>query len=200
MNYRRLRGTYAKPARGEWPAPDFVPRPRRTPLLAWALLGAGVLALVVAALDGWEVTRAQAQARQSLARWETELRPQRAPAGRVVAAAPSDAAASAAQTLVRQLAHPWLTLFQATESETSSGVRWLRLQHGAERGDVRLEGVATDLAALLRCLNALSGAEGWHEVSLQRVEAGSAATPGAPLRFEVKARHGAPQAMAGRRP
>ena len=77
-----------------------------------------------------------------------------------------------------------------------------RLEHEAESGAVRLEGVANDLTALLLSLDGLSRATGWHDVSLLRVDAGAAGpnvSPG-PLRFELRARHAEAGAVVGARP
>ena len=116
----------------------------------------------------------------------------RAVAAPVSTSAQTELGATAARALVRHLAYPWQTLFQATEADASPGVRWLRLEHDGERGAVRMEGEANDLAALLRCLDVLSAAADWHEVSLVRVDAGPAGSGGraGPLRFELRARHG----------
>lgn len=199
MKHQRFRSASARRPSDLWPAPDFLPRPRRTPWLAWLLLAVGSMAGVLAGSDWWETRSAVQQAQQRLVRWQNELRPMRAVAAPVTTLPQAEAAAVAAQALARRLEHPWLTLFQATELEAAPGVRWLRLEHDAERGSVRIEGVAADLAALLRCLDMLSGAAGWHEVSLLRVDAGPVGSggPAGPLRFELRARHGAGDAVAG---
>ena len=192
MRQQRFRSASARRASAAWPAPDFLPLRQRRPWLAWVLLGAGVLALATAGMEWWATRQAVEQAQERLARWQQALRPVRAAATRVDTAPPAEGAATAAQALTRRLDHPWLTLFRATETEASPGVRWLRLEHDAERGAVRMEGVAADLAALLRCLDTLSRAAGWREVSLLRVDAGAAGagSPPGPLRFELSARHG----------
>jgi len=189
MKQQRFRSASARRTSAVWPAPDFLPRARRTPWLAWLLLVVGALALATAGMDRWETRQAVEQAQQRLARWQQTLRPVRAVAARVDSAPLAEGAATAALAVVRRLDHPWLTLFRATETEASPGVRWLRLEHDAERGAVRMEGVADDLAALLRCLDTLSSAAGWHQVSLLRLDAGAGGPPG-PLRFELSARHG----------
>lgn len=199
MKQQRFRSASARRSFAAWPTPDFLPRPQRTPSLAWLLLGVGVLAFATAGMDWWQTRQAAEQAQQRLARWQQALRPVRAVAARADAAPPAESAGTAAQALMRRLDHPWLTLFRATETEASTGVRWLRLEHDAERGAVRMEGVAADLTALLRCLDTLSGAAGWHEVSLLRVDAGAAGSggPPGPLRFELSARHGGADDVAG---
>jgi hypothetical protein len=202
MKRHRLRNASARRRVTAWPAPDFLPRTQRRPWLAWLLLAVGSLAFALACTEWWQTLRAVDEAQQRLARWQQELRPARAVATRVGTAAPTANGAAAAQNLSRRLEHPWQTLFQATETEASPGVRWLRLEHDAERGAVRLEGVANDLAALLRCLDTLGAAAGWHDVLLLRVDAGAAgpsAAPG-PLHFELRARHGGADAVAGAPP
>jgi hypothetical protein len=202
MKHQRFRSASARRPSAPWPAPDFLPRARRTPRLAWLLLVVGGLAFVFAGIEWWQTRRAVEEAQQRLARWQQELRPARAAAPRVSAAPRSEGGAAAAHALSRRLEHPWQTLFQATESDASPGVRWLRLEHDAELGAVRMEGVAADLAALLRSLDMLSRAAGWHEVSLLRVDTGAvgAASPAGPLRFELRARHGGADGVTGVRP
>lgn len=202
MKHQGLQSAAARRSSAFWPAPDFLPRPQRMPWLAWLLLVAGSLAFGLAALDGWATRQAAGQAQQRLARWQQELGPVRAVAARVSTSAPNDMGAAAAQMLVRRLEHPWQTLFKATEANASPGVSWLRLEHDAERGAVRMEGVASDLAAVLRCLDVLSAAAGWHEVSLVRVDAGPVANggPAGALRFELRARHGGADEAPGARP
>lgn len=202
MKHQRLQSASARRSSAFWPAPDFLPRPRRTPWLAWLLLGAGSMAFGLAGWDWWVTTQAAEQAQQRLMRWQQELRPVRAVATRVSASAQTEGAATAAQALARRLEHPWQTLFLATESEVSTGVRWLRLEHDAERGAVRMEGEANDLAAVVRCLDMLGAATAWREVSLVRVDAGPVASggPAGPLRFELRARHGGVDETPGARP
>lgn len=202
MKHARFRSAAARRPSALWPAPDFLPRPRRTPWLAWALLVAGSLAFGLAGFDWWTTKQAAAQSQQRLARWQQELRPVRAVATRASASAQTEAGATAAQALSRRLDHPWQTLFQATETEAAPGVRWLRLEHDAERGTVRMEGVANDLAAVIRGLDVLSAAAAWHEVSLMRVDAGAVVSGGlaGPLRFELRARHGGADEAPGARP
>ena len=199
MKQQRFLSAAARRPVSAWPAPDFLPRPRRTPWLAWLLLVVGLLAFVFAGTEWWQTRRAVEEAQQRLARWQQELRPARAVVTQVGTAAPTEGGAAAAQALSRRLEHPWQTLFQATETEASPGVRWLRLEHEAESGAVRLEGVANDLAALLLSLDGLSRATGWHDVSLLRVDAGAAGPnlPPGPLRFELRARHAGANAMVG---
>ncbi|MDP3824860.1 MAG: hypothetical protein Q8R33_25590 [Burkholderiales bacterium] len=202
MKHARFRRAAARQPSAFWPAPDFLPRPQRTPWLAWLLLVAGSLAFGLAGLDWWATQQAAKQSQQRLARWQQELRPVRAVATRASASAQTEVGATAAQALSRRLDHPWQTLFQATETEAAPGVRWLRLEHDAERGTVRMEGVANDLAAVVRGLDVLSAAAAWHEVSLVRVDAGPAGngSPAGPLRFELRARHGGADEAPGARP
>jgi hypothetical protein len=202
MKHQRFRSASARRPSDPWPAPDFLPRARRTPRLAWLLLVVGSLVFVFASIEWWQTRRAVEEAQQRLARWQQELGPARAVAPRVSAAPQAEGGATAAQALARRLEHPWQTLFQATESDASPGVRWLRLEHDAERGAVRMEGVAADLPALLRCLDKLSRAAGWQDVSLVRVDAGAvgAASAAGPLRFELLARHGGADGVTGGRP
>lgn len=171
-----------------WPQPDFLPRPARPPWLAWAALlcASAVLAL---AIDEWialDAAREQLQAR--IARLperpvaETRSGPTSTPPG----------AAEAAQGLAKALAHPWQHLFESSERHAASGVRWLRLDHDAERGNVRLDGVAPDRRAVLSTLESLAADARWSDVLLLRIEAAAAEdAPGERMvRFELRGRIG----------
>lgn len=173
-----------------WPQPDFLPRPARPPLLAWAALlcMSGVLALAV---DEWlvlETAREELRAQIERARPADERRAPRPGAG---SARPAPGAAEAAQALSRAIVHPWHTLFESSERHAAAGLRWLRLEHDAERGDVRLAGTAPDRRAVLKTLEALAGDPGWDDVLLMRIEAPPAGeSVGEGVRFELRARLG----------
>lgn len=170
-----------------WPQPDFLPRAARPPLLAWvALLCAGVaLALAV---DDWLVLEA---AREDLRAQAERARPAEPRAGaRPALGAPSTAgAAEAAQAIARGLAHPWRALFESSERHAVAGVRWLRLEHDAERGDVRLAGLAPDRHAAVKTLEALAADPQWQDVLLLRIESARAGEAGGDaVQFELRAR------------
>lgn len=178
---------WSSAAASRWPQPDFVPRPARPPLLAWAALlcASGVLALAV---DDWiALNAARQQVHVSIARLP-ERPPGQALSGPPVA---PPGAAEAAKGVANALAHPWRQLFEASERHAAIGVRWLRLDHDAERGSVRLDGVAPDRRAVLVTLESLAADSNWSDVLLLRIEA---AVPDAPdersVRFELRGRLG----------
>jgi len=176
-----------------WPLPEFLPRPVRPPLLAWAWLLCGALALAIAVDDALALQARRADLQAQLDRWQALARVKTAPrAATAGTPAPTAAAATAAQTVARGLEHPWLALFESTERLAGPGVRWLRLTHDAERGEVRLEASAARRDALLRTLDGFAAEPAWSDVMLLRVEdAGvTAASAGAGLRFELRARFG----------
>ncbi len=180
--------TWLRPPATRWPRADFLPTPVRPPLLAWAWMGCAALALALA-LDDWlALDAAREELRSRVDRWQAAHRARSAPVP-ARSAVPAGAAA-AAGGVVRQLAHPWRSLFEATEQRAAEPVRWLRLEHDAERGDVRLEGGAPSRDAVLKTLDALAAAPGWSDLMLLRIEpADAAAAPvGSSLRFELRAR------------
>jgi hypothetical protein len=171
--------------RPRWPQPDYLPRPSRPPAIAWAALLCASL-LVALAADEWLSLQA---ARDEMGSRLARLPDRRSPPTPADASESRPGASVAAQALVRALAHPWRQLFEASEAHAATGVQWLRLDHDAERGDVRLDGLAPDRRAVLKTLEALEGAPGWHEVLLLRIEpahAEAAAARG--VRFEMRAR------------
>lgn len=174
-----------RPPATRWPKADFLPAPVRPPLLAW--LGMGCAALVFAlALDDWmALEAAREELRSRVDRWQAAQRVSSAPAP-ARSSVPAGAAAAAA-AVVRRLDHPWRGLFEATEQRTAEPVRWLRLEHDAERGDVRLEGAAPSRDDVLKTLDALAAAPGWSDLMLLRIESADAAAGGS-LRFELRAR------------
>lgn len=175
------------PAARGWPQPDFLPRPARPPWLAWAALlcASAVLALAVDEWIALDAAREQLHAR--IARLperpvaEARSGPPVAPPG----------AAEAAQGLANALAHPWEQLFESSERHAANGVRWLRLDHDAGRGSVRLDGVAPDRRAVLATLESLAADSNWSDVLLLRIEAAVPDDPGERMvRFELRGRLG----------
>lgn len=170
-----------------WPQPDFLPRPARPPWLAWAALlcASAVLALAVDEWIALDAARQQLHAR-------IDRLPERSPAeprARQAMAAPG--AAEAAQGLAKALAHPWQQLFESSERHAAVGVRWLRLEHDADRGSVRLDGVAPDRRAVLGTLESLAADARWSDVLLLRIEAAAPDDAGRrQVRFELRGRLG----------
>jgi hypothetical protein len=177
-------------AAGErWPQPDFLPHPAHPPLLAW--LGLACAALVFAlAVDDWlRLAAADDEIQRQIERFRAAQRP----LSKSVKVAPAvdPGTARAAWRVAALLEHPWRSLFESTERNAAAEVQWLRVEHDAERGDVRLEGTAASRDAVLVTLDALAAAPQWRDVMLVRVEdAGTPAAPVSGLRFELRARHG----------
>lgn len=169
-----------------WPQPDFLPRAQRPPPLAWAALLCASLALAFA-VDDWVVLEA---ARADLRAQAERARPAEPRAGaRPALGGPSTAgAAEEAQAIARGLAHPWRTLFESSERHAAVGVRWLRLEHDAERSDVRLAGVAPDRHDAVKTLEALAADPQWQDVLLLRIESARAGEAGDAVLFELRAR------------
>ncbi|MDE2081234.1 MAG: hypothetical protein KGI90_07770 [Burkholderiales bacterium] len=177
----------SRASRARWPRADFLPRPKRSPLLAWVWLLFSVSVLAVAFDDWTAVEAARDELRGRAAAVRLATRPDAAPAS--TAPAPLGAAV-AARRVVQGLDHPWHTLFEGPERYAPRAVRWLRLEHDAERGEVRLEGEAPDRDTALETADSLARAPRWSDVTLLRIEAAGAAAPGAGVRFELRAHQG----------
>lgn len=174
----------AIPAGVRWPLPDFLPRPARPPWLAWAALACAAL---LCALVADEVLALQGE-REAVARELERARAAARPARAEVPPAPAPRETLlAAQGVARRLAHPWGELLGAVESAAAPGLRWVRLEHDAERGDMRLSALAPHRDAVLATLDRLAALPGWSEVSLQRLEQDPASPA---LRVELRARFG----------
>lgn len=179
--------TRQRPPATRWPKADFLPAPVRPPLLAWAWAGCAALALAFALDDWMALDAAREELHARVDRWRAAQRI--APASAHVRSAVPAGAATAAGAVVRQLDHPWRSLFEATEQRAAEPLHWLRLEHDAERGDVRLEGAAPSRDAVLKTLDALAAAPGWSDLMLLRIESADPVAPaGGGLRFELRAR------------
>lgn len=184
-----------------WLQVGFIPRPRRAPWPAWALLVCGMGLFIAAALDWREAYTARADAEQAMQTWQDEQArqrrlaqspasptgPQARPAARTDASAPTKETLRSARRVADLLEHRWDQLFAALEAHTPPGLQWLRLEHEAEAGEVMLEGVAAEGRLALQVVDTLASQAGWHEVALSRLEAGQGADAAA-LRFELRAR------------
>ena len=176
--------------RTHWPQPDFVRAQGAAGLLEWSLvLVGGVLLLLAgaqawAAHDDWLQAQAQrARANQMLA--QARQRTQSAvPANRPnPSAAGSATAVKTARALLGGLHPAWGELLQTLEGAVAHKVTWLALDRDAERGDLRLEGVAPHIQAVVATVLALVNQPGWHNVELKRLVQGSDGG----LRFEITA-------------
>lgn len=164
-----------------------MPAPDRPPLLAWLWMGCAALVLAFALDDWMALESAREDLRSRVDRWQATHRP--SPASAPVRSTVPAGAAMAASAVVRRLDHPWRGLFEATEQRAAEPVRWLRLEHDAERGEVRLEGAVPSRDAVLKTLDALAEAPGWSDLLLLRIESADAAVAAAGngLRFELRA-------------
>ncbi|MEF8700891.1 MAG: hypothetical protein V5B32_12545 [Candidatus Accumulibacter sp. UW26] len=173
-----------------WPCPDLLPQAVRPPALAWALAATGVLVLAAAVGGAFASRQALLGEEARLQRLAALTLPSGVTAA--LAGARSDSRGVEAARIAREIAallrHPWPDLLVAVENAGGDDVHWLALEHSAAQPEIRLEGVAPDLAAALRVVATLAHEEGWNDVTLRRTQVAS----GAGLRFELTARIGAP--------
>ena len=177
-----------------WPRPEFLALPARPPALAWiwAATGALVLAATVVEAMGLEQQIDDQRSRLSKATQRAVRSP---PPGSVVPVAVGSTAGSGlavrtAQQVARDLAHPWGAILASVESETPAGLQWLLLDHGVDSPDLRLEGLAPNVASVMGLVDALSARVGWSNVVASRLQAPDArvlAAPGPRWRFELSA-------------
>ena len=177
-----------------WPRPEFLALPARPPALAWiwAATGALVLAATVVEAMGLEQQIDDQRSRLSKATQRAVRSP---PPGSVVPLAVSSTAGSGqavrtAQQVAHDLAHPWGAILASVESETPAGLQWLLLDHGVDSPDLRLEGLAPNVASVMGLVDALSARVGWSNVVASRLQAPDArvlAAPGPRWRFELSA-------------
>ena len=178
-------------SRAAAPRLDFcqpqAPARRVVPWLIGLALG---LALVMA-LQAWETL---AQRRASQAQWEEwqaraarRVKPAAATtSGPLAGNTESQAQAlRAAQALDRAVHHPWGRLLEAVSAGAPAGVRWLRLEHDAAQGELRLAGRAPSLALALDAVQRLGQQGPFAAVTLTQV-ANASATDSA-VSFELRA-------------
>jgi hypothetical protein len=154
-------------------APDFAtPTLPRAQRLGW--WGAAVAAALCAAA-GWDAwlsfdERAQARLREQQLQQRLAALQRRDDRPPVVGATPPPS-----RPWPSGLNHPWGGLLAAVEASSDAGVKWLVLEHSADRPALRLAGVADDMAALMRVSERLSVQAGWHDVLPSRLQATAAA-------------------------
>ena len=183
--------------KARWPRPEFLALPARPPALAWvwATTGALVLAATLVEAEGLQQQiDAQglrlSEATQQNLRLARLARPRSAASVAVNSAAHSPQAVRAAQQVAHDLAHPWGPILASVESETPPGLQWLLLDHSVDSPDLRLEGLAPDVASVMGLVDALSARVGWSNVVASRLQAPDAREPAAPgprWRFELSA-------------
>ena len=183
--------------KARWPRPEFLALPARPPALAWvwAATGAVVLAATVVEAAGLQQQIDEQGSRLSKATQQNLRLARSAPPRSVMpvathSAADSAQAVRAAQQVAHDLAHPWGAILASVESETPAGLQWLLLDHGVDSPDLRLEGLAPDVASVMGLVDALSARVGWSNVVAGRLLAPDArelAAPGPRWRFELSA-------------
>lgn len=207
--------------KARWPCPEFLESRQRPPVLAWVWAATGALVLAAAFADGIAVQRRIAAQSAQLEKARDRLAASaRALPRRPAAATEADAklsekadsqAVQAAQRLRTQLGHPWGLILASVESETPAGMQWLLFDHASDSPELRLEGLAADVASALQAVDSLSAHAGWSDVALGRMQApdardgpsaGAAGAAGPLWRFEVRAvldaqRIGATRSEAG---
>ncbi len=149
--------------------PDFLAPLPRTGALAWAWLATTALVLSLAASEARLAWQA-GQMANNLA----------LPSAPRVAVAKPVAPPDRAQQL--RLAYPWQQVFKASEVPTGTGLNWLSLDHQAG-GDLRLQGLAVDAAAVQRVAASLRAQAPWQQVLVARLEVQPVG-----LSFEIVAR------------
>jgi hypothetical protein len=161
-----------------WPRPDFLPTSTRPAWLAWLWLATAVLVLGTVLRDGLALqtqvdSQAQEQAqRQARTPRATPATPVSVRSGTaVISASQKNDAAVKANTVVRQLDHPWGRILFTLESETPPGMQWLLFDHNAGSPELRFEGLAPSSDMVLDTVNRLSARRGWSEVVLSRLQA-----------------------------
>jgi hypothetical protein len=180
--------------KARWPRPEFLAMPARPPALAWfwAATGALVLGVMVADAVGLQRQIDEQGLRLSAV---TQRTARSTPLRSVVPVAVTSAADSAqavraAQQVAHDLAHPWGAILASVESETPAGLQWLLLDHAVDSPDLRLEGLAPDVASVMGLVDALSARVGWSNVVASRLQAPDAREPAASgprWRFELSA-------------
>jgi Tfp pilus assembly protein PilN len=156
------------------PQPDFLRPVRRPHALAWAACATALLVLLTSGLDAL-------QARQALTDAQDALRAAQAPPPRPPAPVDTPARKAVRQLRV-DLDKPWEDALVSIESAVVPGVSWLALDIN-ERGQLRLEGLASDTGAALAAADALRHQAAWSDVLMASVDKPSAGK----LRFALTA-------------
>jgi hypothetical protein len=179
---------------------DFVARPRSAPWPAWLLLGCGLLMAAVSGIDVLAAHDRLASGRERLEKLQLASERLRTTASAAASAASTGAnagaspavqaaAREAAWSVAESLRHPWPRIFEAVEAATPAGVRWLGMQHEANRPELRLEGSAPNAASALMLVDALAVDPAMGLVVLTRLDRANEA---ARVRFEISAQLQAP--------
>lgn len=186
--------------KARWPRPEFLALPARPAALAWLWAATGALMLAATLVEAAELQQQIDDHGSRLSQaTQQNLRLARSAAPRSVVPIASQSSASsaqavrAAQQVAHDLAHPWGAILAGIESETPAGLQWLLLDHGVDSPDLRLEGLAPDVAIVMNLVDALSARVGWSNVVASRLQAPVApdpresAAPGPRWRFELSA-------------
>ena len=159
------------------PQPDFLARPPRPGVLAWAAACTGA---VVLALSVWDALALQSQIsdqRSRLALAEAKLQRVSEAQGRgsvvtsisTTATATNQREADFEARQLHRLNYPWPQLFMTLELATPSGVHWKSLDHAADRADLRLVGTAINADQAVDLVDTLAGWAGWSSVTLRNL-------------------------------
>ncbi|MBB4842744.1 hypothetical protein HNP55_001259 [Paucibacter oligotrophus] len=190
----------AQPQPG-WPDPDFLgPRQRRWPL-AWPLALSAALVLGTAVWGLQDSRQNLDLAQQQAQRLTAEVQrlggskpsARKTEVAAVAKRGELDAlrGAQEAQKLLQQAWEPLLSnieqagLGEAAKPEPG-GISWLSLDYSAARGELRLEGLASDKLLALQLADRLGHAPGWRQVMLSRFQTAEQGLSG--QRFELTAR------------
>lgn len=191
-------------AQPTWPDPDFLgPRERRWPL-AWPLALTGALVLATAVWSMLDSHQNMALAQHQEQRLSAELQrlgggkvlpplARKTPASSTAKRGELDAlrGAQEAQKLLQQAWEPLLSNIEqaglsAAATPEQGSISWLSLDYAAARGELRLEGLASDKLLALQLADRLGAAPGWRQVMLSRFQTAEQGLVG--QRFELTAR------------
>ena len=159
------------------PRPDFLARPPRPGVLAWAAACTGAVVLALSMLDALALQSQISDQRSQLALAEANIRRFSEPTvrGSVETARTANATATnqrVADLEARQLQrlnYPWPQLFTTLELATPKGLHWKSLDHAADRPDLRLVGTTISADQAVELVDTLAGWAGWSNVTLRNL-------------------------------
>jgi NADH:ubiquinone oxidoreductase subunit D len=168
---------------------DYQRVPGRVPWLGLAVLLAGLVALALLA-DRYQAVAEQSRVLEERADQLARQSARRAPAPRTAteqAARAQMLEVKQANQVVRELAVPWNTLFNAVESSGGEGITLLALEPDTQKGTVKITGEAKDLDVLLAYVKQLATRDVFAGVLLQSHQVQREVAE-KPLRFALLAR------------
>jgi Tfp pilus assembly protein PilN len=176
--------------RGELLDLDFAPAARHVQPWGLALLGCGILAVLVGGFvwgEAWSAQAAQAGTLASLDGQQAEADARSARPATVSAG--EQARNRATLRVARGLQTPWFDLLSALESAPHDSVALLAIEPSIARQSVRLTAEARDPSAMLDYLAALQADSRLAQVMLVSHQV-QAQAPGRPVRFQMQAAWG----------